>query len=91
MGSTIKNLPLIQSGNPMVSVLYATLVSTIASVAVVIAFARKAAAQSFVSIEDFWGGTSPLRRLPLRLSQPSWRASLLGKQQLQNGPAQSAE
>jgi hypothetical protein len=38
------------------SVLQALVVSALASIAVVVAFARKSSAQPIVSIEDFWGG-----------------------------------
>ena len=57
MGSTVKNLNALQGFGSTSAMFYTYLVSTIASVAVVIAFARKATAQSFVSIEDFWGGS----------------------------------
>jgi hypothetical protein len=56
MGSTVRNLMTLQHGHAEGSMLYGGLVSVIASIAVVVAFARKANAQSFVSIEDFWGG-----------------------------------
>jgi hypothetical protein len=39
-----------------VTILQALAVSVMASIAVVIAFARKSSAQPLVSIEDFWGG-----------------------------------
>jgi hypothetical protein len=38
------------------SVLQALVVSALASIAVVVAFARKSSAQPIVSVEDFWGG-----------------------------------
>jgi hypothetical protein len=38
------------------SILQAVLVALLASIAVVVAFARKSAAQPIVSVEDFWGG-----------------------------------
>jgi hypothetical protein len=38
------------------SFLAALAISVLASLAVVVAFARKSAAQPIVSVEDFWGG-----------------------------------
>jgi len=55
LGTLLKNLsPATAVGD--ISMLRALLVSTIAAIAVVVAFARKSSAQPIVSIEDFWGG-----------------------------------
>jgi hypothetical protein len=55
LGAVLKNVgptELVVTG----SMLRAILVALLASTAVVIAFARKSAAQPIVSVEDFWGG-----------------------------------
>lgn len=44
------------SGTHLLAILQALAVSVMASIAVVVAFARKSSAQPLVSIEDFWGG-----------------------------------
>jgi hypothetical protein len=44
------------SGSHLLSILQALAVSVMASIAVMVAFARKSSAQPLVSIEDFWGG-----------------------------------
>ena len=57
MGSLLKNLS--DTSVPhidFVTVFQTLVVASIAAVAVVIAFARKAASQPIISIEDFWGG-----------------------------------
>jgi hypothetical protein len=55
MGTFLKNLTATppSSGVPFLRVAAA---SVLASVAVIIAFARKSTAQPIISIEDFWGG-----------------------------------
>jgi hypothetical protein len=59
-GALLKTLTAASTSNPsptLASFLLAAAIAVIASAAVVIGFARKASAQPFVSIEDFWGGT----------------------------------
>jgi hypothetical protein len=57
MGSLLRNLSGVVSQVTAMAVWQAVIVGGISSLAVVIAFARKTAAQPMVSIEDFWGGT----------------------------------
>jgi hypothetical protein len=54
LGTLLKVLS--TSGNSFSSVISALAVAALATVAVVIAFARKTNAQPLVSVEDFWGG-----------------------------------
>ncbi len=55
LGSALNILTQATTATPA-SALQAFLVATLATLAVVIGFARKTGSQSFISIEDFWGG-----------------------------------
>jgi hypothetical protein len=54
-GALLKNLNTVR-GDDAVPIIRAILTAIVASIAIVIAFARKTSAQPIVSIEDFWGG-----------------------------------
>jgi hypothetical protein len=55
LGAVLKHLSSAESASAA-SLGRAVLVALLASIAVVVAFARKSAAQPIVSVEDFWGG-----------------------------------
>lgn len=57
IGSSLKALSSNKTGEfGVLDGLNAALIAVLASLAVVIAFARKASTQPIVSVEDFWGG-----------------------------------
>jgi uncharacterized membrane protein len=56
LGALLKGLTAPSQFETTASVLRVVSASVIASIAVVVAFARKSNAQAIVSVEDFWGG-----------------------------------
>lgn len=56
MGTLLKSLTASTPSSGMAYILRVMAASIVASIAVVIAFARKSNAQPIVSVEDFWGG-----------------------------------
>lgn len=55
-GSLLKFLTQQGAQHTFSALAQAAIVALLASFAVVVAFARKTGAQSFISVEDFWGG-----------------------------------